>query len=127
MIDMTGNKIVNMAEPVEDDDAATKKYVDDKTGGPQKTKCESFIFTGCTGSSPQNLTKTNLGACKKACEAANVQCCEAEFATLPGNPNALLNKCHGYAAPSQTNGGPRNILTILLGGGKHVSALCYLE
>jgi hypothetical protein len=127
ILDMTGNKITNLLTPSDDNDAATKKYVDDKAGGPQKTKCESFVFTGCTGSSPQNLTKTNLGACKKSCEAANVQCCEAEFASLPGNPNAMLTNCHGFNAPSQTNGGLRNILTILLGGGKHVSALCYLE
>lgn len=128
VLDMTGHKIVNLLAPTDDNDAATKKYVDDKTGGTaQSIRCESFVFTSCTGSGPQSLTKTNLGACKKACEAAGVQCCEAEFAALPGNPNAQLSNCKGYDAPSQTSGGLRNLLTILLGGGKFVSALCYLE
>ena len=128
LVDMTGNKIVNLLAPTEDSDAATKKYVDDRTGSTVQTiQCESFVFTSCTGSGAQSLTKTNLGACKKACEAAGVQCCEAEFATLPGNPNAQLTNCKGYDAPSQTSGGLRNLLTILLGGGKFVSALCYLE
>ncbi len=131
LIDMMNSKVVRLATPTADTDAVTKKYVDDAvasiTNPGQVTKCESFVFTTCTGSSPQNLTKTNLGACKKACANANVQCCEAEFATLPGNPNATLAECKGYNAPSQTTGGIRNILTILLGGGKFVSALCYLE
>ena len=128
VMDMTGHKIINLSTPGADTDAATKKYVDDRIGGATQTiQCESFVFTTCTGSSPQSLAKTNLGACKKACEAANVQCCEAEFAALPGNPNIQLANCKGYNAPSQTSGGIRNILTILLGGGKFVSALCYLE
>ena len=128
VLDMTGHKIVNLLGPSDDSDAATKKYVDDKISGTTQTiKCESFVFTGCTGSGAQNLTKTNLGACKKACEQAGVQCCEAELAALPGNPNAQLTNCKGYPAPSQTSGGLRNILTILLGGGKYVAALCYLE
>lgn len=127
ILDMTNHTIINVAAPIADTNAATKKYVDDKFGTGQSIKCESFVFTSCTGSSPQSLTKTNLGACKKACEAAGVQCCEAEFASLPGNPNVTLSNCKGYAAPSQTSGGLRNILTILLGGGKFVSALCYLE
>lgn len=128
VLDMTGNKIVNLLTPSADTDAATKKYVDDKIGGGAQTiKCESFVFTSCTGGGAQSLAKTNLGACKKACEAAGVQCCEAELASLPGNPNAQLNSCKGYAAPSQTSGGLRNILTILLGGGKYVAALCYME
>ncbi len=128
VLDMTGHKIVNLLGPSDDSDAATKKYVDDKISGTTQTiKCESFVFTGCTGGGAQNLTKTNLGACKKACEQAGVQCCEAELAALPGNPNAQLTNCKGYPAPSQTSGGLRNILTILLGGGKYAAALCYLE
>lgn len=128
IIDMMNNKIVKLATPTADTDAATKKYVDDALAGTtQVTKCESFVFTSCSGSSSQNLSTTNLGACKKACAAANVQCCEAEFAGLPGNPNAALAACKGYNAPSTTSGGVRNILTLLLGGGKMVSALCYLE
>ncbi len=127
IIDMTNNKIVNLAAPSADSDAATKKYVDDKMSSGQTIKCESFVFTTCSGGSISNLTKTNLGACKTACEAAGVQCCEAEFASLPGNPNIALANCKGHSAPSQTSGGVRNILTILLGGGKFVSALCYLE
>lgn len=131
ILDMMNNKIVKLAAPTADTDAATKKYVDDKFGSissTQTVKCESFVFTGCTGSVTYgSLTKTNLGACKKACEAAGVQCCEAEFASLPGNPNAQLTNCKGYDAPSQTSGGLRNLLTILLGGGKFVAALCYLE
>jgi len=128
IIDMTNHKITNLAEPTADSDAATKKYIDDKIYGPQKIKCESFVFTSCTGAvSNAGLAKTNLGVCKKACEAANMQCCEAEFASLPGDPNIALTACRGYAAPSQTSGGLRNLLTILLGGGKFVAALCYLE
>lgn len=130
IIDMTNNKIVNLAMPTIDTDAATKRYVDDKfasTGNVQSTKCESFVFTGCTSGTMHSLTKTNLGACKKACEAAGVQCCEAEFSSLPGNPNVALAHCKGYEAPSQTSGGLRNLLTIILGGGRFVSALCYLE
>lgn len=129
-IDMNNNKIVKAALPVDDTDVATKKYVDDKVNGTgaQSIKCESFVFTSCTGAvSHNNLANTNLGACKKACEAANVQCCEAEFSSLPGNPNSALTACHGFNAPSQTSGGLRNLLTILLGGGKFVAALCYLE
>lgn len=129
-IDMNNNKIVKAALPVDDTDVATKKYVDDKVDGTgaQSIKCESFVFTSCTGSvTHSNLAKTNLGACKKACEAANVQCCEAEFASLPGNPNTTLTACHGFNSPSQTSGGLRNLLTILLGGGKFVASLCYLE
>lgn len=130
IVDMTNNKIVNLAAPTLNTDAATKKYVDDKfgsTNSTQVTRCESFVFTGCSGGTPQALTKTNLGECKKACEAANAQCCEAEFTTLPGNPNATLANCKGYSAPSQTNGGLRNILAAILGGGKFVAGLCYLE
>ncbi len=130
VIDMTNNRIINLAEPTTNTDAATKKYVDEKFGMSstvQTTKCESFVFTGCSGGVSQTLTKTNLGACKKACEAANAQCCEAEFSSLPGSPNTALANCRGYAAPSQTNGGLRNILAAILGGGKFVSALCYLE
>lgn len=128
ILDMTGHKIINLLPPAADNDAATKKYVDDRLSvSGQTIQCESFVFTSCTGSAPQNLTKTNLGTCKKACEEAGVQCCEAEFASLPGNPNAALSNCKGYNAPSQTSGGLRNILTILLGGGKFVAALCYLE
>ena len=127
IIDMMNNKIVNVSLPSDDNDAATKKYVDDKMEGPQSIKCESFVFTTCTGASSAALDKSNLGACKKACEEEGVQCCEAEFAALPGNPNAQLANCKGHSAPSQTSGGVRNILTILLGGGKFVSALCYLE
>lgn len=130
ILDMMGNKIVNLAAPTSPTDGATKKYVDEKFGSTttaQTIRCESFVFTGCTGTGGQSLSKTNLGACKKACEAAGVQCCEAEFAALPGNPNAMLAGCKGYPAPAQTNGGLRNILAAILGGGRYVAALCYLE
>ena len=65
VIDMTSHKIVNLAPPVDATDAATKKYVDDKFGSVSSTqtiKCESFVFTSCTGSAAHSLAKTNLGA-----------------------------------------------------------------
>lgn len=131
IVDMMNNKIVNLATPTADTDAATKKYVDDAVAGTvgQVIKCESFVFTNCTGSvTHASLTKTNLGACKKACEAAGVQCCEAELAALPGNPNTTLANCKGYDAPSITGAATRNnALAALLGGSKFIAALCYLQ
>src|SRR5690606_20192106 len=79
VIDMTENRIINVAMPVDDGDAATKKYVDEKVdgNGSQKTRCESFVFNGCQGGAGASLPTTNLGVCKKQCERMNAQCCQA--------------------------------------------------
>jgi len=124
IVDMTENKIVNLAPPTTDKDAATKKYVDDKTSNStKKVKCEAFVFSGCTGGTTSNLTKTSLGDCKKACEAAGVNCCHAQYATTANDPNVTLGKCVGHM-----NGGTSGSLANLVLGllfPANVAAYCY--
>lgn len=120
-IDMNNNKIVKVALPVDETDAAPKKYVDEAVG-IGKTKCESFTANLCLGGSANTLASTSLGACKKACEEINAQCCVAVFPALGNNPNATLASCTGYTGSSQPIGS-RN-LTILLGS---LSAYCYKQ
>lgn len=124
LLDMVNNKIVNLSTPTLDTDAATKKYVDDKiSGSAQIIRCESFASSGCSGGTVQSLTKTNLGACKKACETAGVQCCEATYPAFSSDPNAMLSSCKGYSAPSQPSG-LRSLLAGLFGT---ISSYCYLQ
>jgi hypothetical protein len=120
-IDMNNNKIVNVALPVAETDVVSKKYVDEAIGAG-KVKCEAFVSNLCLGGTATNLDKTNLGACKKACEQAGVQCCLAGFPLLGNNPEAELASCQGFSAPSQAVG-VRN-LSILLGT---LSAYCYKQ
>lgn len=120
-IDMNNNKIVKVALPVDETDVASKKYVDDALG-IGKTKCESFTANLCLGGTGTALASTSLGACKKACEGIDAQCCVAAFPLLGNNPNAALGSCTGYSAPSQPIGS-RN-LTVLLGS---LSAYCYKQ
>ena len=119
VIDMTLHKIVHLAAPVANDDAVTKKYIDDAIGSGT-IKCESFTANACLGGVGQALTKTSLGACKKACENAGAQCCYAAFPILGNNPNATLGSCIGYDAPSQPVGS--RLLSAILGT---VAAYCY--
>jgi hypothetical protein len=126
LIDMINHKIVNLAAPDNESDAATKKYVDDKLNTGKRVKCDAFVFSSCTpfGASAQNLTKTSLGDCKRACENAGVQCCEVEFTGAKPNPNTALTSCKGYAHPAQTS----NSLANLLGGilvPNTTAAFCY--
>lgn len=124
LLDMTENKIVNVSYPTDDKDAATKKYVDDKVGGgAKKVKCEAFVFSGCSGGTTSNLTKTSLGDCKKACEAAGVSCCHAQYATTANDPNVPLGKCVGYAGGG-TSGSLANLVLGLLFPA-NVAAYCY--
>lgn len=123
VIDMTENKIVNLAEPDDDKDAATKKYVDEKVQGERRVKCEAFVFSGCSGGTTANLDKSNLGNCKKACEEESVSCCHAQYATTANNPNVMLNKCIGH-----TNGGTSGSLANLVLGllfPANIAAYCY--
>lgn len=123
VLDMTTHKIVNLAAPSADTDAATKKYVDDKAVTTKRVKCDSFIFSGCTGGTTQNLIKTSLGDCKKACEAANVSCCAAQYATTASDPNVMLGQCVGH-----TGGKPNSAVINLLAGlifPAHIGAYCY--
>ncbi len=123
VLDMTTHKIINLAAPTADTDAATKKYVDDKSVTAKRVKCEAFIFSGCTGGTTQNLTKTSLGDCKKACENANVSCCAAQYATTVSDPNTTLGQCVGHAG-----GKPNNSLINLLAGlivPASIGAYCY--
>ncbi len=124
IIDMTNNSIINLAPPSVNTDAATKKYVDDATNPTiKKIKCEAFVFSGCTGGTTQNLTKTSLGDCKKACEGAGVSCCSAQYATTASNPNVMLGECVGH-----TGGKPNNAVINLLSGllfPAHIGAYCY--
>lgn len=107
LIDMTGHKIINLAAPEQDGEAATKKYVDDKF--KKRVKCEAFVFSGCTGGATQSLNRSTLGDCKKACEDAGVQCCVAQYGTLASNPNIELTHCTGY-----TTGKPNSALVNLI-------------
>lgn len=124
ILDMMSHKIINLAVPAVDTDAATKKYVDDKFGSTttaKTIKCDGFMASACAGGGAQNLAKASLGDCKAACQAAGVQCCEATFPVLSNNPNATLSACKGYPAPSQPGG-----ITGLLGGlFGTVAAFCY--
>lgn len=124
LLDMTGNNIINVAEPLEDNDAATKKYVDDKFGGGgKKVRCEAFVFSGCSGGTTTNLVKTTLGDCKKACEDLGARCCHAQFATIANNPEVPLGKCVGHV-----NGGTSGTLSNLVLGllfPANVAAYCY--
>ncbi|MFA5592844.1 MAG: hypothetical protein WC989_05995 [Micavibrio sp.] len=134
LLDMTEKNIVNLAEPENSQDAATKRYVDDKLGGgAQKIKCEPFVFNGCAGGgAAQNFSGVNLGGCKTKCEQANAQCCEAVMVVDSG-PNAALSSCRAYQAPARTGGALRSLLGDLLGGILGLSdkatmgAFCYLE
>lgn len=123
ILDMTLHKIVQLGEPTDDTDAATKKYVDDKLI-PQKTvKCEAFVFSGCAGGTTVNLNKSNLGECKKACEDAGARCCHAQYATLANNPHVTLGSCTGHM-----NGGTSGALANLVLGllfPANVAAYCY--
>lgn len=123
VLDMTTHKIINLAAPTDDTDAVTKKYVDDKFTVIKKVKCDAFIFSGCTGGTTQNLTKTSLGDCKKACENANVSCCSAQYATTASDPNVALSQCVGH-----TGGKPNNAVINLLAGlifPASIGAYCY--
>jgi hypothetical protein len=124
ILDMTTHKIVNLAAPGHDNDAATKKYVDDKfSGGSKSIRCEAFMFSGCSGGATQVLDKTSLGDCKKACEAAGASCCSAQYATLASNPNAVLGECTGHIG-----GKPTGSLVNLLAGlifPAHIAAYCF--
>lgn len=124
LVDMMDNKIVNVSYPADDKDAATKKYVDDKVGGTnKKVKCEAFVFSGCSGGTTSNLTKTSLGDCKKACEAAGVSCCHAQYATTANDPNVTLGKCIGHVGGG-TSGTLANLVLGLLFPA-NVAAYCY--
>ncbi len=124
ILDMTTHKIINLAAPASDADAATKKYVDDKLGNSvARTVCEAFVFSGCSGGTTQNLNKSSLGDCKKACEGAGVSCCSAQYATTASNPNVTLAECVGH-----TGGKPTNSLVNLLAGlifPAHIGAYCF--
>lgn len=123
VIDMTENKIVNLAEPVGDKDAATKKYVDDKIKSVKRVKCEAFVFSGCNGGVTTNLSKTSLGDCKKACEQLGARCCHAQFATTANDPEATLGKCVGHVGGG-TSGTLANLVLGLLFPA-NVAAYCY--
>lgn len=123
ILDMTNHKIVNLAAPSNDKDAATKKYVDDKTGAVKKIKCDAFVFSGCSGGTTQNLTKTSLGDCKKACETAGVSCCAAQYGSLAANPNTTLSQCTGHSG-GKPSGSLVNILAALLFPA-NIAAYCY--
>lgn len=123
VIDMMSNKIINVATPTNNNDAATKAYVDSKVAGEKRVKCEAFVFSGCSGGTTVNLTKTTLGDCKKACEAAGARCCHAEFASTANNPHTTLGSCTGHI-----NGGTSGSLANLLLGllfPANVAAYCY--
>jgi hypothetical protein len=115
------NKIVQVATPTDDSDAATKKYVDDKFA--KRVRCDAFVFSGCSGGTTENLTTASLGDCKKACEDAGVQCCAAQYGTLASNPNAALTQCVGH-----TGGKPNSSLVNLLAAlifPANIGAYCY--
>lgn len=123
IIDMMHNKIVNLAAPTDDADAATKKYVDDKFVPVKRVRCEAFVFSGCNGGTTSNLDKSSLGDCKRACEEAGVSCCAAEYATTASNPNVTLGQCVGHAG-----GKPSGTLLNLLVGlifPANIGAYCY--
>ncbi len=123
VIDMTENKIVNLAEPVGDKDAATKKYVDDKIKSVKRVKCEAFVFSGCNGGVTTNLSKTSLGDCKKACEQLGARCCHAQFATTANDPEATLGKCVGHVGGGTSGTLANLVLGLLLPA--NVAAYCY--
>lgn len=123
ILDMTSHKIVRLAEPEDDFDAATKKYVDDKLKPLKTVKCEAFVFSGCAGGAAVALNKSSLGECKKACEDAGARCCHAQYATLANNPNVTLGSCTGHI-----NGGTSGSLANLVLGllfPANVAAYCY--
>jgi hypothetical protein len=123
IIDMTSNKIVNLATPTQDYDGATKKYVDDKMTAVKKHKCDSFSFNTCSSGATTNLATTSLGDCKRACENAGVRCCSAIFGNSSKNPNATLAHCVGYTT------GVANVFVIDILSGLlnplNVAAVCY--
>ena len=123
LVDMMGNKVVNLATPTDDFDGATKKYVDDKTTPVKKIKCDSFVFNSCSGGATVSLNKSSLGDCKSACEAANVRCCLATYATTASNPNIELGNCTGYTT-GKPGGGVLNLVVTLLFPAD-VAAYCY--
>lgn len=123
LIDMMNNKIVKLATPIADSDAATKKYVDDKLQPVKTVRCESFVFSGCSGGTTVNLAKSNLAECKKACEGADVRCCRAQFATTANNPNVELGSCVGHIGGG-TSGTLANLVLGLLFPA-NVAAYCY--
>lgn len=124
ILDMTTHKIVNLAAPTNNTDAATKKYVDDKVGsGSKRFQCEAFVFSGCSGGTTQNLSTASLGDCKKACEEAGVSCCAAQYGTLASNPNAALSACTGHSG-GKPNSSLVNLLAALLFPA-NVGAYCY--
>lgn len=123
ILDMTGHKIVNVALPVEDNDAATKKYVDDKLQSSKRIKCEAFVFSGCSGGATQSLVKSSLGDCKRACETSGASCCSAQYGTLANNPEIDLSHCTGHVG-----GKPTGTLVNLLAGllfPLSIGAYCY--
>ncbi len=123
VIDAMDNKIVQVAAPTEDSDAATKKYVDDKFVPVKSVKCDAFVFSGCSGGTTTNLTTASLGDCKKACEDAGVQCCAAQYGTLAGNPNATLSQCVGHSG-GKPNASLVNLLAALIFPA-NIGAYCY--
>lgn len=124
ILDMTTHKIINLAAPTNNTDAATKKYVDDKVGGASKiVRCEAFVFSGCSGGTTQNLDTSSLGDCKKACQDAGVTCCAAQYGSLASNPNAALSQCVGHAGGKPT-GSLVNLLAALLFPA-NIGAYCY--
>jgi hypothetical protein len=121
VIDMMGHEIVNVKNPAGNQDAATKKYVDDALG-LGKTKCEAFTSSSCVGGTATALATSSLGGCKKACEVMDARCCYAAFPALGNNPNATLATCTGYTGNSQPAGS--RLLTVLLGT---VASWCYTQ
>lgn len=124
ILDMTTHKIVNLAAPTDNTDAATKKYVDDKlASGEKSVQCEAFVFSGCSGGATQNLDTASLGDCKKACEGAGVSCCSAQYGTLASNPNAALSSCTGHSG-GKPSSSLVNLLAALLFPA-NIGAYCY--
>lgn len=55
-LDLNGQRIVNLSDPINDYDAATKHYVDINASGGGGTGMPEYIYIKATGQSPGNLT-----------------------------------------------------------------------